>query len=253
VLLWNGELLGRQAVDPHLSLEGGGGRPEGMDQPLLYRDEVLAVVAKPSGLVVHRGWARDPVVAMGLARDAVGRRVYPVHRLDRGTSGVLVFALDPETARHLQQQFEARRIAKRYLALVRGSPPESGVIDHPLAPAKGRERLPAVTEFRRLGVNGRYALVEARPLSGRLHQVRRHLKHVSCPLIGDVRYGKGEHNRWFRQRYGLYRLALHALELSLDHPLTGARHTFRAEVPADLAEPLAASGFDVGSWNRPSR
>jgi tRNA pseudouridine65 synthase len=216
-------------------------------QPLLYRDDVLAVVAKPSGLVVHRGWARDPVVAMSLARDAVGRRVYPVHRLDRGTSGVLVFALDPETARHLQQQFEDRRVDKRYLALVRGAPPESGVIDHPLAPTKSRERLPAVTEFRRLGVSGRYALVEARPRTGRLHQVRRHLKHISCPLIGDVRYGKGEHNRWFRENHRLHRLALHAFELSLDHPLTGERRRFRAEVPEDLAGPLAALGFDVDS------
>ncbi len=221
-----------------------------LHQPLLYRDEVLAVVAKPSGLVVHRGWSRDPVVAMSLARDTVGHRVYPVHRLDRGTSGVLVFALDSQTARHLQQQFEARRIDKRYLALVRGVPPESGVIDHPLAPAKGRERLPAETEFRRLGISGRYALVEAWPRTGRLHQVRRHLKHISCPLIGDVRYGKGEHNRWFRKQHNLHRLALHALELSLDHPLTGDRQMFRAEVPADLAVPLAALGFEAETWRR---
>ena len=212
-------------------------------QPILFVDEVLAVVDKPSGLVVHRGWARDEIVAMTLARDALGRRVYPVHRLDRGTSGVLMFALDSETARDLQEQFRAGRVAKRYLALVRGVPPESGVIDHSLAPRKGAEKLPAITEYRRLGVQGRYSLVEAWPRTGRLHQIRRHLKHISCPLIGDVRYGKGEHNRFFRSEFGLHRLALHALELSFDHPRTGERLTFRAEVPEDLAGPLRTLGI----------
>ncbi|HEY0783640.1 MAG TPA: pseudouridine synthase, partial [Thermoanaerobaculia bacterium] len=163
--------------------------------PILYQDDALVVVDKPSGLVVHRGWGQDRVVAMTLVREALGRHVFPVHRLDRGTSGALVFALSPEIARLLQQRFEAGLVEKRYLALVRGVPPETGVIDHPIPREPDGPRVPAVTEFHRLATFERYALLEVVPKTGRLHQIRRHLKHLSHPLIGDVRYGKGEHNR----------------------------------------------------------
>lgn len=210
---------------------------------LIHVDDDVAVIQKPSGLLVHRGWARDPVVAMTLLRDRLGQHVYPVHRLDRGTSGVLVFALNPEAARALQTQFAGRTIAKRYLALTRGLTPESGTIDHPLASDTSDERREAVTAYRRLGVFERYSLVEARPSTGRLHQIRRHLKHISHPLIGDVRYGKGEHNRLFRLRFGLHRLALHALSLELAHPRSGEAMRFSAPVPQDLAGPLAQMGF----------
>lgn len=198
-------------------------------------------VAKPSGLAVHRGWARDPAYAMTLVRDRLGRWVYPVHRLDRATSGVLVFALDRDTARRVQAQFEAGSVTKRYLALVRGVPPAEVVIDHPVKKtARGEERAPAITEIRRLAAFGRFSLVEARPRTGRLHQIRRHLKHLSHPVVGDVRYGKGDVNRYFRERFGLHRLALHALEIRLEHPTTGAPLRCVARVPADLARPLAA-------------
>ncbi len=223
-----------------------GSMPPAPPLPLLYRDDRLAVVDKPSGMVVHRGWARDRVVAMTAARDLLGRRVYPVHRLDRGTSGCLAFALDPETARRLQEEFEAGRVGKRYLALVRGIPPEEGVIDHPLQREGARRdapRVPAVTRFRRLGTFERYALVEAVPETGRGHQIRRHFKHISHPLIGDVEYGKGEHNRLFRARFGLHRLALHALGLAFTHPWTGEPLRFESPVPPDLAGPLAAMGL----------
>ena len=181
----------------------------------------------------------------------MGRHVYPVHRLDRATSGALLLALDPGTARRLQEQWEGGRVEKRYLALVRGIPPESGVIDSPVPRAAGGPRVPAVTEFRRLATFERYALVEARPLTGRLHQIRRHLKHISHPLIGDVRYGKGEHNRLFRERFGLHRLALHALSLAFDHPETGERLRIVAPVPEDLAGPLAAMGMGMEGQARP--
>jgi tRNA pseudouridine65 synthase len=105
--------------------------------------------------------------------------------------------------------------------------------------------VPAVTEFRRLAVFERYALVEARPLTGRRHQIRRHFKHISHPLIGDVRYGKGEHNRLFRERFGLHRLALHALELAFVHPETEEELRIVAPVPEDLAGPLRAMGIEV--------
>jgi tRNA pseudouridine65 synthase len=215
--------------------------------PILYRDDCLLIVNKPSGLAVHRGAARDRIVALQIVRDLAGRRVFPVHRLDRGTSGALLFALDSGTARRMQERFAADEVVKRYLALVRGLPPEEGVIDHPVPRAPGGPRVPAVTEFRRLAVFERYALVEARPLTGRLHQIRRHFKHLSHPLIGDVRYGKGEHNRLFRERFGLYRLALHARELAFAHPENGERLHIVAPVPEDLAEPLRAMGM-AGVW-----
>lgn len=221
--------------------------PSGPDLPLLYQDDALVAVSKPSGLAVHRGLARDRVVAMGLVRDRLGRRVFPVHRLDRPTSGALLFALDPVTARSLAGAFEAGAVAKRYLALVRGIAPGEAVIDHPVQRRPDGPRVPAVTEIRRLAVWERYSLVEAVPRTGRLHQIRRHLKHLSLPLIGDVKYGKGEHNRLFRERFGLHRLALHALELRLAHPGTGEPLEIVAPVPDDLAGVLRALGMAVPS------
>jgi len=214
------------------------------DLPILYCDRFLLAVNKPSDIAVHRGLSRERIAVLQLARNTVGKRVYPVHRLDRATSGALLLALDPGTARRLQEKLEAGEVEKRYLALVRGIPPEQGVIDHPVPRSPGGPRVPAVTEFRRLATFERYALVEARPLTGRFHQIRRHFKHLSHPLIGDVRYGKGEHNRMFRERFGLYRLALHAVELAFDHPGTGERLRIVAPLPEDLAGPLRAMGIN---------
>lgn len=208
---------------------------------LLHQDSSLVAVDKPSGMAVHRGWSQERYTVLQVLRDQVGRRVYPVHRLDRGTSGALVLAFDPGTARSLQEQFEGGEARKRYLALVRGIPPEEGTIDHPIPRSPEGLRVPAVTWFRRLGTFERYALLEVVPRTGRLHQIRRHLKHISHPLIGDVRYGKGEHNRLFRERFGLHRLALHALELELVRPPL----RLRAPLPEDLAGPLRAMGFPL--------
>jgi tRNA pseudouridine65 synthase len=226
--------------------------------PVLHHDDRLLAIDKPSGLLVHRGWGGDRVTALDLARRIAGRRVHPVHRLDRGTSGVLVFALDPEAARRLGEAFAAGstgegpaaampQVIKVYLALVRGRAPETALVDHAIPRSAGGPRVPAVTAVRRLAVaelgpRRVYSLVEARPATGRLHQVRRHLKHLSLPVIGDVEYGKGEHNRFFRTEYGLERLALHALSLDLPHP-AGERLRLTAPVPGDLAGPLAALGI----------
>lgn len=210
---------------------------------LLYRDDHLAIVDKPSGLLVHRGWGADPSVAMTLLRDQLGRWVYPVHRLDRGTSGALAFALDPTTAALLHERFEKGGARKRYLALVRGVPPEEGIIDHPIPSKPDGPRVSAVTAFRRIAAVGRFSLVEAEPRTGRLHQIRRHLKHLGHPLVGDVNYGRGEINRLFRAQYGLHRLALHARALSFEHPHTGVPVAVEAPLPDDLREPLARVGF----------
>lgn len=212
---------------------------------VLYQDESCAVVDKPSGMIVHRGWADDEQDLMRLTRDTLGRYVYPLHRLDRGASGAVLFALSEHAARTLNRQFAAGEIQKRYLALTRGHPPEQGVVDHAIPRAPGEERVPATTEYRRLGIFERYALVLALPRTGRLHQIRRHLKHLSCPLIGDVRYGKGEHNRWFREHYAFERLALHAAALGFVHPVTGARTTVRAPIEGSFERCLEALALAI--------
>jgi tRNA pseudouridine65 synthase len=207
--------------------------------PILYRSAALVAVDKPSGLAVHRGQSRDPVHALQLVRDAIGAYVYPAHRLDRATSGVLVFALSAGAASALGRDFEVGRVEKLYLALVRGAPPDHIRVDHALSREDGDPQ-DAITEIATLARYGRYALVEARPETGRTHQIRRHLKHLSCPIIGDVRYGSGEHNRLFRERHGLHRLALHAKSLALTDPSSGERVRVEAPVPAVLARTLAA-------------
>jgi len=205
---------------------------------VLYRDEHLLAVDKPAGLVVHRGWADDEDTAADRARELVGARVFACHRLDRGTSGVLLFALSSEIASAITLH------RKRYLAAVRGRPAVEGVIDHPVRRGEERDspRVPAVTEFTMLATSpiARYSLVEARPLTGRLHQIRRHMKHISHPILGDVRYGKREHNHLCRDQFGLRRMALHASELQVDHPVTGERIVIHAPLPQDLATSLSA-------------
>jgi tRNA pseudouridine65 synthase len=224
---------------------------------ILHEDADIVVVAKPSGLLVHRTEASaDEAAVLQLARDATGgAHVYPVHRLDRGASGVLVLARSPAAARVLHEQLEEGSAEKRYLALVRGAPPPEGVIDHPIPRREDGPRVPALTEFTRVAVVSvqvgprlqPYALVEARPRSGRFHQIRRHLKHIGHPLIGDANYGRSEHNRLCRERFGLARLALHAASLAFDHPGTRERVRFTTPLPDDLRDPLRAMGFEVPS------
>lgn len=210
---------------------------------ILYQDDDLVAVNKPAGVLVHRGWARDGVPVLQQLRDQIGRHVFPVHRLDRATSGVLLFALSGETARRVQEEFDAHAIEKRYLAVCRGHDASLTRVDHPLTSEPGAPSRSAVTEFRLLGSFERYGLYEARPLTGRVHQIRRHLKHASHPIIGDVRYGKGEHNRIFRERFGLQRLALHAHELRFTHPRTRRAIHVRAPLPDDFSRLLEAMGL----------
>jgi tRNA pseudouridine65 synthase len=207
---------------------------------ILHHDARIVVVNKPSGVIVHRGWADDDDDLMRALRDQIGVAVQPVHRLDRGTSGVVVFALDTDATRALSRAFADGTVEKRYLGIVRGHPPEHVLIDHPIPGTPDGPRVPARTELRRLAIFERYALVEATPHTGRLHQIRRHLKHISCPLIGDVKYGKGEHNRLFRDRHDLHRLALHARWLRLPHPDDAAPLDLLAPLTGPLATCIAA-------------
>jgi len=214
---------------------------------LLYVDEDIVVANKPSGLLVHRGWDDDDDVALFRVRDAVGAHVSPVHRLDRGTSGALVFARTPEATAALSRQLEAGSVDKRYVVLVRGTPPDAGVIDHPVPKKEAGERVAARTRFRRVARStvDRCSLVEAMPETGRLHQIRRHMKHLSHPVIGDVNYGSGEINRHYRAKYQLHRLALHAHFVAFTHPRTQARIAIAAPIPDDLGAVLTSLALPV--------
>lgn len=216
---------------------------------VLYRDEILIVVNKPSGLAAHRGLANDRGdYVLTRVRDAVGQPVYLAHRLDRGTSGAIALVLDPRFVEPLQRAFQEGRVDKRYLALARGVLPAEVTVDYavPRSLDTPGERLSAQTELFSRGVfEDRYTLVEAHPLTGRYHQIRRHLKHLHHPIIGDTTYGDGKQNRLFRERFGIMRLALHASRLGLPHPASGAWLDLHAPLMPDLAVPFAAMGFAV--------
>ncbi|WP_295885092.1 pseudouridine synthase [uncultured Thiohalocapsa sp.] len=227
---------------------------------VLYRDAHLVAVDKPPGLLVHRTRIADAdSFVLQRLRDQLGRRVHAVHRLDRPTSGVLLFALTADAARRLSAQFATQRVAKHYLAVVRGWPPVAGRIDWPLddpeASAPGR-RLPrpALTTYRRLATaelpvavsrypTSRYALVLAAPHTGRRHQLRRHFAHIRHPLIGDTTHGEGRHNRLFRERFGLHRLLLHAWRLDFTHPDTDAAMRVTAAPDADWCRLFESLGW----------
>jgi len=206
---------------------------------VLLEDDELLVVNKPSGLLVHRGMDNDPVTLVDLvATHLNAKRTFPLHRLDRGTSGVILFAKSGEAAATLQEQFTDHTITRHYVALVRGEFPEQIWVDHPVPRGEGKERVAAQTDFERIRVYDieprTVSLVRAIPKTGRFHQIRRHLKHLSHPIIGDANYGKGALNREFCARYGLCRLALHAEFLAFKHPTTQTRVEVRSETPAFL-------------------
>ena len=232
---------------------------------ILHADDDLIAVHKPAGLFVHRT-ALDPRAGdwalQALRRQVGGGRLYPVHRLDRGTSGLLLFARSPEAHRALALAFAERDVQKTYLAIVRGWPDEVGDIDAPLRRliehhrdgTSSGEPQAAHTRYRRLATvelaqcvdrypTSRYALIELHPLTGRRHQLRRHMRKLDHPLIGDTTYGSGRHNRLFRTQYGSHRLLLAAVELTLTSPSSGMRLTLSAPLAADFWDPLAALGW----------
>ncbi len=194
---------------------------------ILHRCDRLVAVDKPAGMVVHRSeWCRDGEPVLQRLRDQIGQRVHPLHRLDRATSGVLVFALDADAARHVAAQFAAHTIDKRYLAIVRGWPDAHGVVDYPLAEDANAPAYDAVTEYRRAGVvelpiavgrypTSRYALMDVRPRTGRTHQIRRHFAHLRHPVVGDVGHGDGKHNRMWRCVLGRPGMMLRSVFLAL--------------------------------------
>jgi len=210
---------------------------------ILYQDEWLVAIDKPSGLLVHRSKIdrHETRFAIQLLRDQIGQYVYPVHRLDKPTSGVLLFALDPETARRMTEQFTQRTVEKKYLAIVRGYTDDYGCIDSPLSevldPAtdsranQDKEAQLACTEYTALAraelplpvrpySTSRYSLLRLKPFTGRRHQIRRHLNHIAHPVVGDVNHGDRYHNQFFRQHFDCHRLLLMAHSLEFEHPQT---------------------------------
>lgn len=216
---------------------------------MLYEDDALIVVNKPSGLSAHRGLANERGdYVLTRVRDMLQQPVYLVHRLDRATSGAVCLVRSPAWVAPMQRAFQEEQVDKRYVALTRGKIASPLTVDYaiPRSQERPHERVPARTELRTLGVfEDRYALVEARPRTGRYHQIRRHLSHLRCPIIGDTNYGDRKENRLFRERFGLYRLALHAASLAFPHPASGAPIAVSAPLLPDLALPLAAMGFPV--------
>jgi tRNA pseudouridine65 synthase len=205
-----------------------------MEVPIIYRDEALVAVDKPSGMLVHRSpGARDPIVVMMHVRDLVGRHTFPVHRLDRATSGVVIVAIEAEAARRLSKAFLQGRVEKTYLAIVAGCAPEHGSIETPLEKKEGVWQ-EAVTEFTRRSTREGWSLLDVRPRQGRRHQIRRHLSGAGFPLAGDALHGDEEVNRRARLELGIERLALHALRLRLLHPITRAPLDLVAPVPPGL-------------------
>jgi tRNA pseudouridine65 synthase len=214
---------------------------------ILYRDADLVIVDKPSGLAAHRGHSSDHGdYLLTRVRDALGHYVYLAHRLDRGTSGLVALTTAPELVEPLQVAFASGAVDKRYVALVRGQVTGEQLVDYaiPKSDAHDAPRVPARTLIRGLGcAEQRYSLVEARPFSGRYHQIRRHMKHLHHPIAGDTTYGDGKVNRAVRERFGLMRLALHAAALSLPHPRTGVRIDVVAPMPDDIARALRDLGL----------
>lgn len=221
---------------------------------LLYLDQRLCAVAKPSGIMVHRtGISTDRVFLVDLLREQLGQRIWTVHRLDRATSGVLLFALDVEMAAEMGRLFEAGAILKRYLAVVRGWLDDCGRIDRPLSGARNKTR-DAVTLYRcqartELPVavppheTARYSLARVEPKTGRTHQIRRHFNHISHPIVGDVNHGDRRHNRLFRTRFGCHRLLLHAASLEFVHPADDRRIRIDATPPDDFLSVIEALGW----------
>lgn len=200
--------------------------------------------------------SRDQVFVLQTLRDQIGQRVYPIHRLDRATSGVLAFGLNSDIAKAVAQQFEDHQVTKEYLALARGWVDDTGQIDHPITDEEGNNKAQqAITDYRCLQrvelpfqvdryASARYSLVSVMPQTGRRQQIRKHFKHISHHLIGDTTHGNGKHNRFFRQRYDIHRLMLTAQKLCFTHPVTQHRLCLQAKL-----EPEWEKLFQSFDWH----
>lgn len=207
---------------------------------IIYQDEYFVAINKPHGLLVHRSpiAADAEEFALQLVRDQLQRKVFPIHRLDRKTSGILLFALSSEVAAKLQACLESEDSQKIYLALVRGHFPDAIDVDYPLTNDSGKTQ-EAFTAFRTLNrtelnipfgkfSTSRYSLIEAMPKTGRMHQIRKHLNHLRHPIIGDRPHGCNKQNKLFKERWNMMTMLLHARELKIKHPISNEELTLKA-------------------------
>lgn len=228
---------------------------------ILYQDEWLVAVNKPAGMLVHKSEMDkyELVNAQQVLRNQLKTRIYLLHRLDKPTSGVLLFALSREMARDMSRAFEEKQTVKTYLVIVRGYTDERGIIDYPLTKMwdkmtdqqaiKDAPPQPAVTEYERLATielpfqvakhpTTRYSLIKVKPLTGRNRQIRRHMKHIFHHVVGDTTHGDGKHNAFFRQQFGCQRLLLHATQLEFVHPVTQQSICIKASLDESFRQVL---------------
>lgn len=227
---------------------------EFQEHPLkvLYQDTDYVAIDKPAGLLVHRSPLDRHATefAVQKLRDQIRQTVNPCHRLDRPTSGVLLFALNAEATRAAQDAFVEQRVAKTYLAVVRGWLEGSGLIDYDLRNEEKPDKVQsAVTEYSCLKQStvefpvgrypsGRFSLVELHPKTGRTHQLRRHMAHLRHPILGDTRHGDGTQNSFLRAYCGMQMLMLRAVRLQMPHPGTGEMLDICAQTNDDFESVL---------------
>lgn len=223
---------------------------------IIFEDDFILVVNKPSNLLVHHShYARniDEESLVQLLRSHVGAQVHTIHRLDRKTSGLLVFAKTAEATRHLQAQFESGTVKKTYLALVRGHISEAGFIDTPIKNADDGVYREALTHYIPLAhtetdipvdpyPTARYTLLQLKPSTGRMHQLRKHMNKIAHPIIGDPKYGNRHHNHMFEAKFGHSMLYLHASHLSFVHPSSKEVLKFSGVLPEHWGD-LVSLGF----------
>ena len=201
-----------------------------MELEILYQDDQLVAINKPNGLLVHRTRIANDAseFALQILRDQLNQHVFPCHRLDRKTSGVLLFAKDEMTNRIMQRKFAEGQVSKKYVAIVRGYTNDKGIIDYPLKKEDGTVQ-EAVTAYNTLQQTemeipfsgkstSRYSLVEIEPLTGRMHQIRKHFAHIFHPIIGDRPHGCNKQNKLFKEKWNMTTMMLHASLLKFHHP-----------------------------------
>lgn len=194
--------------------------------PVLYEDDDFIALIKPHNLLVHRtALSTDSISAVQIVREMTGRNVNPVHRIDRATNGILLFAKTREATKFASDQFMSHEVDKSYLAIIRGWPKEEkGLINSPVTTERG-ENQSAETLYQVLNKielpipsarfnTSRYSLIQAIPKTGRMHQIRRHMKRLCGPVIGDTQHGDGKHNRIFREKFNSHVLLLFAETLT---------------------------------------
>ena len=221
-----------------------------MELEIIYQDAYFVAVNKPHGLLVHRSkLAKDAKeFALQILRNQIGGHVYPCHRLDRKTSGILLFAKDAESNKMMQKLFHDGQVQKQYLAIVRGFCPESGTIDYPLKRDDGTIQ-EAITHYKRLSkteidvpylahLTSRYSLVEVSPKTGRMHQIRKHLAHIFHPIIGDRPHGCNKQNKLFKEKWQMTTMMLHASDLSFVHPITLDKVQIKAHISNEFSRTL---------------